>query len=56
MAGNNKGNADCIPECCEIPICLKIVDVYMTEEAQEKWCALLCSCGEVDDSDKANDD
>lgn len=45
-------NSECIEDCCEIPICLKIVDVCMTQEAKEKWCTILCEC----ENDNNNDD
>ena len=49
-------NNECIEECCEFPICLKIVDVCITEEAQAKFCAILCNCDDGDNGNGNGDD
>ena len=40
MSGNHHHNND----ICEYPIKLVIVDVEITEQAQQKLCAIMCNC------------
>lgn len=48
MSENNNGHE----ECCEIPICLIITSVTVTEQAKEDFQELFESiCGNDDDND-----